>query len=43
MVYRFEVGTFPATSPAAVALGGGQLDAEESASYSLGTVLTPTR
>jgi iron complex outermembrane receptor protein len=38
----FEVGTFPATSPAAVALGGGQLDAEESTSYSLGFVLTPT-
>ncbi|WP_375209209.1 TonB-dependent receptor plug domain-containing protein [Hyphomonas jannaschiana] len=38
----FEVGTFPATSPAAVALGGGQLDAEESTSYSLGLVLTPT-
>jgi iron complex outermembrane receptor protein len=38
----FEIGTFPATSPAAVALGGGQLDAEESTSYSLGFVLTPT-
>ncbi len=38
----FEVGTFPATSPAAVALGGGQLDAEESVSYSLGAVFTPT-
>ena len=38
----FEIGTFPATSPAAVALGGGQLDAEESTSYSLGLVLTPT-
>ncbi|KCZ57182.1 hypothetical protein HY29_00205 [Hyphomonas beringensis] len=38
----FEVGTFPATSPAALALGGGQLDAEESTSYSLGTVITPT-
>ena len=38
----FEVGTFPATSPASVALGGGQLDAEESTSFSLGTVLTPT-
>lgn len=38
----FEVGTFPATSPAAVALGGGQLDAEESVSYSIGTVITPT-
>lgn len=38
----FEIGTFPATSPAAVALGGGQLDAEDSTSYSLGLVLTPT-
>ena len=38
----FEVGTFPATSPAAIALGGGQLEAEESISYSLGTVITPT-
>ncbi len=38
----FEVGTFPATSPAALALGGGQLDPEESTSYSLGFVLTPT-
>ena len=38
----YEVGTFPATSPAALALGGGQLDAEESTSYSLGTVITPT-
>ncbi|WP_084420028.1 TonB-dependent receptor plug domain-containing protein [Henriciella litoralis] len=38
----FEVGTFPATSDAAIALGGGQLDAEESISYSLGTVITPT-
>lgn len=38
----FEIGTFPATSPAAVALGGGQLDAEDSTSYSLGFVLTPT-
>jgi iron complex outermembrane recepter protein len=38
----FEVGTFPATSPAAVALGGGQLEAEESVSYSLGAVFTPT-
>ncbi|WP_084398124.1 TonB-dependent receptor plug domain-containing protein [Henriciella aquimarina] len=38
----FEVGTFPATSDAAIALGGGQLDAEESVSYSLGTVITPT-
>lgn len=38
----FEVGTFPATSPAAIALGGGQLQAEESVSYSLGTVITPT-
>lgn len=38
----FEVGTFPATSDAAVALGGGQLDAEESLSFSAGLVLTPT-
>ncbi len=38
----FEVGTFPATSPAAVALGGGQLEAEESVSYSLGAVFKPT-
>lgn len=38
----FEVGTFPATSPAAVALGGGQLEPEESTSYSIGTVITPT-
>ncbi len=38
----FEVGTFPATSDAAVALGGGQLQAEESVSYSIGTVITPT-
>jgi len=38
----FEIGTFPATSPAAVALGGGQLDAEESVSYSAGLVITPT-
>ncbi len=38
----FEVGTFPATSDAAIALGGGQLDAEESVSYSIGTVITPT-
>lgn len=38
----YEVGTFPATSEAAIALGGGQLDAEESTSFSLGTVLTPS-
>ena len=38
----FEVGTFPATSAPAVALGGGQLDAETSVSYSLGTVIRPT-
>ncbi len=38
----FEIGTFPATSPAAIALGGGQLDAEDSVSYSAGLVLTPT-
>lgn len=38
----FEVGTFPATSPPAVALGGGQLDSEESTSYSIGAVFQPT-
>ena len=38
----FEVGTFPATSAPAIALGGGQLDAEESVSYSIGAVFTPT-
>ena len=36
------IPALPATSPAAVALGGGQLQAEESVSYSLGTVITPT-
>lgn len=40
-VVPVEVGTFPATSPAAVALGGGQLDAEESTSVSIGAVITP--
>lgn len=38
----FEVGTFPATSSAAVALGGGQLQAEDSVSYSAGLVFQPT-
>ena len=37
----FEVGTFPATSDAAIALGGGQLDAETSTSFSAGVVFTP--
>lgn len=34
----FEVGTFPATSPIAGALGASELDAEESENYSLGAV-----
>jgi iron complex outermembrane receptor protein len=34
----FEVGTFPATSPTAIALGAEPLDAEESNNYSLGAV-----
>jgi iron complex outermembrane receptor protein len=34
----FEVGTFPATSPVAQALGARELDAEESVNYSLGAV-----
>jgi iron complex outermembrane recepter protein len=34
----FEVGTFPATSPTAIALGAQPLDAEESENYSLGAV-----
>lgn len=38
----FEVGTFPATSAPAVALGGGQLGAEKSDNYSVGVVLRPT-
>ncbi|MDJ0920609.1 MAG: TonB-dependent receptor [Henriciella sp.] len=37
----FEVGTFPATSDAAVALGAQPLDAEETTSFSAGVVLTP--
>ncbi|MEM1035432.1 MAG: TonB-dependent receptor [Pseudomonadota bacterium] len=37
-----EVGTFPATSDPAIALGGGQLDAETSTSFSIGTVIRPT-
>ena len=35
----FEVGTFPATSDTARALGAQPLDAEKSKNYSLGTVL----
>jgi iron complex outermembrane receptor protein len=35
----FEVGTFPATSDVARALGAQPLDAEKSRNYSLGTVL----
>ena len=34
----FEVGTFPATSDAAIVLGAQPLDAEKSRNYSLGTV-----
>ncbi len=37
----FEIGTFPAESAAAVALGAEPLDAEESTSYSAGVVVTP--
>ncbi|MEM9571775.1 MAG: TonB-dependent receptor [Pseudomonadota bacterium] len=37
----FEVGTFPAESAAAVALGAQPLDAEESTSFSAGLVITP--
>ena len=37
----FEIGTFPATSDAAVALGAQPLDAEESTSFSAGFVITP--
>ncbi|MEM7458633.1 MAG: TonB-dependent receptor [Pseudomonadota bacterium] len=37
----FEIGTFPAQSAAAVALGAEPLDAEESTSFSAGVVLTP--
>ena len=35
----FEVTTFPATDPVAVALGAKQLDAEESLNYSIGAVI----
>ena len=37
----FEIGTLPATSSAAIALGAQPLDAEESTSFSAGVVLTP--
>ena len=37
----FEIGTFPATSAAAIALGAEPLDAEESTSFSAGLVITP--
>ena len=37
-----DVGTLPATSPAAMALGGTQLQAEKSKNYSLGFTWTPT-
>ena len=37
----FDIGTIPATSQAAVALGGGQLQAEESINYSVGFTWTP--
>lgn len=37
----FEIGTFPATSAAAIALGAQPLDAEESTSFSAGLVFTP--
>lgn len=37
----FEIGTFPAQSAAAVALGAQPLDAEESTSFSAGVVFTP--
>lgn len=37
----FEIGTFPAQSDAAVALGAQPLDAEESTSFSAGVVFTP--
>lgn len=37
----FEIGTFPAASAAAIALGAEPLDAEESTSYSAGVVVTP--
>jgi iron complex outermembrane receptor protein len=38
----FEVGTFPATSTVARALGASDLDAEESKNYSLGAVFRTT-
>lgn len=38
----FEIGTFPAQSAAAVALGAQPLDAEESTSLSAGVVITPS-
>ena len=37
----FEIGTFPAESAAAIALGAQPLDAEESTSFSAGVVFTP--
>ncbi|MEL6567278.1 MAG: TonB-dependent receptor [Pseudomonadota bacterium] len=37
----FEIGTFPAESDAAIALGAQPLDAEESTSFSAGVVITP--
>lgn len=37
----FEIGTFPAESAAAIALGAQPLDAEESTSFSAGVVITP--
>lgn len=37
----FEIGTLPASSSAAIALGAQPLDAEESTSFSAGVVLTP--
>jgi iron complex outermembrane recepter protein len=39
----FEIGTFPATSSAAQALGARPLDAEESQNYSLGAVFRAGR
>lgn len=38
----FEIGTFPAASSAAIALGAQPLDAEEATSFSAGLVFTPT-
>ncbi|MEQ3745339.1 MAG: TonB-dependent receptor [Henriciella sp.] len=37
----FEIGTFPSSSNAALALGAQPLDAEESTSFSGGVVITP--